>query len=547
MYNIKIYQTVILFSIITLRKSYISCLLIFGLLFFKYQGFSQTTYLPYSYQFYQKLNKEVYSATESFHTSLKPFILIDSSTLKNRYDSLMTPHLIDTTKGIIYQLWFNRHLLREENKEYTIYFDILPDIQQGHQLNPSVKTSQNTRGVQMGGTVGKNFFFYSSLYENQARFADYINNHITTARMVPGQAYDRTLPKSDWAYVTTLIGYTINKNVNVVMGEDKTFIGDGYRSVLLSDYAAPYPLLRLNVNLKRNIQYTAMWAYLEDQKAKQFNPFGNFRRKWGTFHYVDWNINNKASLGFFNAIITEEADDKGAGHGFDLNYINPVYFTSSLQPSKTNAVPDHTLLGLNAKYNLCKRTTFYGQLLIDQTSQVSFGKRNAIQFGVRGSDLFTLKRLNYLLEFNTAKPYTYANENSIVNYTHFSEPLGHAFGANFKEYVVLLNYSIGRFDFQLQGDYATYGLNTTKNYGKDLLLSSSKSLPTGDINTTGQGLATTLKYAEGVIGFIINPKYNLRLEASALLREEKNATMENKTTLFSFGFKGSFRNLYHDY
>ena len=514
---------------------------------FNYNGYSQVTYLPYSFQFYQKLNKEVYSSSENFHTSVKPFVLIESDSIKKKYDSLMTPHPVDTTKWIIYQLWLDRHLLREENKDYTIYFDILPDLEQGHQMNPNVKTSQNTRGVQMGGTVGRNFFFYSSLYENQARFADYINTHINETKMVPGQAYDRTLPKSDWAYVTGLIGYSINKDINVVMGEDKTFIGDGYRSVLLSDVAASYPLLRVNANLKKNIQYTAMWAYLEDQKAKQFNPFGNYRRKWGTFHYIDWNINKKASLGFFNAIITEEANDSGVGHGFDLNFINPIYFTSSIQPSKTNSVPDHTLLGFNAKYNVLRKATIYGQLLIDQSSQVSFGKRNAMQLGVRGSDLFSLKRLNYLLEYNTAKPYTYANVNPIVNYTQLSEPLGHPYGANFKEYLVLLNYSIGRFDFQFQGDYASYGLNTTINYGKDLLLSSNQSLPNGETNTTGQGLATTLHYFEGVIGFIINPKYNLRLEASALLREEKNSTMDNKTTLINFGFKGSFRNLYHDF
>jgi len=543
----KIYQKAALSSLNSYRGCFLGCFAFICLFFSTNKTFAQVTYLPYSYQFYQKLNKEVYSSSEGFHTSLKPYLLIDSDALKQKYDSLMTPHPVDTTKWIIYQLWLDRHLLREENKDYTIYFDILPDIEQGRQMNPKVTTTQNTRGVQMGGTVGKKFFFYSSLYENQARFADYINTHINVTKMVPGQAYDRTLPKSDWAYVTGLIGYSINKDINVVMGEDKTFIGDGYRSVLLSDVAAPYPLLRLNANLRKNIQYTAMWAYLEDQKAKQFDPFGNNRRKWGTFHYIDWNINKKASLGFFNAIISEEANDSGAGHGFDLNFINPIYFTSSIQPPKTKSVPDHTLLGLNAKYNVLNKTTVYGQLLIDQTLQVSFGKRNAIQLGVRGSDLFTLKRLNYLLEFNTAKPYTYSNENTIVTYTHLSEPLGHPFGANFKEYVVLLNYSIGRFDFQLQGDYASYGLNTTKNYGKDLLLPNNKYLPSGDINTTGQGLATTLHYAEGVIGFIINPKYNLRLEASALVREEKNSTMDNKTTLITFGFKGSFRNLYHDF
>ena len=545
MYRNKIYQNAILYPLRMSKKTLLGSLLLLGSLFLSVNGFSQVSYLPYSYQFYQKLNTETYNSPTGFHTSLKPYIVTDSGVLKHKYDSLMTPNPADTTKGIIYQLWFNRHLLQEETKDYTIYLDVIPDIQEGHEFNEKVSTWINTRGVQLGGTVGKNFFFYSSLYENQARFANYVNNYIRVSHMVPGQAYDRNLPTSDWAYVTALLGYKINKNLNIQMGEDKTFIGDGYRSVLLSDFAAPYPLLRLNANLCKNVQYTAMWAYLENQFAKQFDVYGNDRREWAAFHYIDWNITQKASLGFFNALIAEEANDEGVGHGFDFNYINPIYFTSSIQPSGT-AASDHTLLGLNGKYDILHKTTVYGQLLIDQTSQVSFGKRNAWQLGLRGSDLFTFQRLNYLFEFNKATPYTYSNQNPIVNYTQFSEPLAHPFGANFKEFVTLLNYSIKRFDFQWELDYASYGLNMNNlNYGSDIRESNNVNVPNTYAN--GQGLATTLHYTEGVIAYLLNPKYNLRIEASALLREEKNAQTTTKTTQISFGLRGSFRNLYHDF
>ena len=545
MYRNTIYQNIILFPLRMIKRNLFGNLLLFGLLCLCINGFSQVSYLPYSYQFYQKLNTETYNSPNSFHTSLKPYIITDTGVLKHKYDSLMTPNPADTTKGIVYQLWFNRHLLQEETKDYTIFLDVIPDFEEGHEFKEKVSTWINTRGVQLGGTIGKNFFFYSSLYENQARFANYENSYIYSISFVPGQAYDRSLPTSDWAYATALLGYKINKNINIQMGEDKTFIGDGYRSVLLSDFAAPYPLLRLNANLCKNVQYTAMWAYLEDQFAKQFDVYGNYRRKWAAFHYVDWNITPKASLGFFNALIAEEANDKGVGHGFDFNYINPLYFTSSLQPSGTTA-SDHTLLGLNGKYDILHKTTVYGQLLIDQTSQVSFGKRNAWQLGLRGSDLFTLNRLNYLFEYNKATPYSYTNQNPIVNYTQLSEPLAHPFGANFKEFVALLNYSIKRFDFQWELDYASYGLNMNNlNYGSDIRQSNTANVPNTYI--MGQGLATTLHYTEGVISYLLNPKYNLRIEASALLREEKNAQATTKTTQISFGLRGSFRNLYHDF
>jgi hypothetical protein len=318
--------------------------------------------------------------------------------------------------------------------------------------------------------------------------------------MIPGEAYDRSFGKltKDWSYVTALIGYSPNKAITIALGEDKTFIGDGYRSVLLSDYASSYPLLRLTANLGKNVQYMAMWAYLEDQKAVQFNSFYNNRRKWAAFHYIDWNINNRASIGFFNALIAEEANDQGKLHGFDINYINPILFSSSLGPSGN--APDHTLLGFNGKYKVLNKTAIYVQLLFDQASSPgNTGSRNSWQLGLRGSDLFKINSLNYLVEYNTSTPYTYSNQYPIVNYTELSEPLAHPFGANFKEWLGILNYSIGKFDFQGQVNYARYGLNTGNiNYGKDLLLADNINLPPGN-SSTGQGLATSLKFAEGTV------------------------------------------------
>jgi len=530
------------------RYSFIWLLFFFSMLL-SMKGEAQVVFQPYSYQFYQKLNTEVFNNATGMHTSLKPYFIPEEGELRQHYDSLMTPDKTDTSKNVLHQMFINGHIWSEKNKDFSLYFDFMPDFQFGKESNENVKTWLNTRAVQLCGTVGKKFYFNSCIYENQGRLPNYMNNYIknVSQMMVPGQAYDRTVPKSDWAYVTAMMGFKVNDNLNIALGEDKTFIGDGYRSLLLSDFAAPYPLLRLNVNLCKNVQYTAMWAYLEDQHAKQFYyKYSNNRRKWGAFHYIDWNINQNASLGFFNALVTEEVDENNLAHSFDLNYINPIYFTSPLQPSATPM--DHMLVGLNGKIKLLKKTTAYGQLLIDKTEKVSFGKRNAWQIGFRGSDLFTAKRLNYLFEYNTAKPFTYSNQTPINNYAQYNESLAHPLGGNFKEWLGLINYSIKRFDFQLQLNYAEYGLNKNGlNYGKLITLADDVNLPSGDANTTGQGLATTMRYAEGTIAYLLNPKYNLRIEVNLLLRDENNALSETKTKMISFGLRSSFRNLYHDF
>jgi len=530
-------------------KKLFTCILF--LLFFAGTAYSQLMYQPYSYQFYQKLNSAVYSPANSEHTAIKPFLIRDSGFARPLYDSLLMLNVDNSKKSWLDHVLFSGHLAEVRNKDYTFSLDYLPDLQLGREFEQPKTTWLNTRGFQLYGTIGSRFFFYTSGYENQGVFAGYEHNYINQAGMIPGEAFDKSYGKAtkDWEYATALIGYAPCKAVTIVLGEDKTFIGDGYRSVLLSDYAASYPLMRVTVDLGKNVQYMAMWAYLEDQRAQQFNSFSNNRRKWAGFHYIDWNITNRASIGFFNAVVAEEANDQGKAHGFDANFIDPVYFSSSIGPN--SQAPDHTLFGFNGKYKVLDKTTIYGQFLYDQASSTgNNSNRNAWQLGFRGADLFKVNGLNYLFEYNTSSPYTYSNQFPIVNYAELGEPLADPLGANFKEAVGILNYSIGKFDFQGQVNYARYGLNTaTVNYGKDITLPDNTNLPISNLNgiTTGQGLATTLKYAEGTVSYVLNPKYNLRIEIGGLIRQEINSLSNAKTAMITFGLRSTFRDLYHDF
>ncbi|MDO3626821.1 gliding motility protein RemB [Mucilaginibacter sp. BT774] len=511
------------------------------LLLFVCAAKAQLMYQPYSYQFYQKLNNSVYSPANNLHTSLKPYLIGDSSAMRSLYDSLLMLKADNSGKSWLYRKLFRQHLIEVNDTEYTFFLDYLPDLQIGREFNEPKTVWMNTRGYQLGGTIGSKFFFYTSGYENQGKFANYETDYINSVGVIPGQAFDKSYGKNtkDWSQVTALIGYAPTRSISIELGEDKTFIGDGYRSVLLSDYAAAYPLLRFKADLGKHVQYMAMWAYMQDQYATQFNSFSNNRRKWGAFHYIDWNITNRASIGFFNALIAEEANDAGQYHGFDANYINPAFFVSSLGSSKP--APDHTLFGFNGKYKVLNKTTIYGQFLYDQDSSVGGNSKYAWQVGFRGSDLLKVSKLNYLFEYNSSKPGTYASQYPIVNYTQFSESLADPLGSDFKEAVGIINYSIGKFDLQGQLNYAKYAASTVQLTGGTGINSSPY------INSTGQTITNTLKYAEGTVAYVLNPKYNLRLEIGGLVRQSTSSVSDSKTAMFIFGLRSTFRDLYHDF
>ena len=487
-----------------------------------------------------------------------------------------------------YRKLFNEHLIDVKGSNSTFYADILPDFQVGRDLSGSKNTNLLSLGFQVGGTVGNKFYYNISGYGNQATFPGYITsyinqtnflsswgqkqvasnrgglttlnpnyNNIMQVGIVPGQAYDRNLGQnmSQWSYITAVVSYTPIKYLNISAGRDKTFIGDGYRSMLLSDYASPYPFFKLTGTLG-HVKYMAMWADMSDPATS--SQFGVNRQKFGVFHYLDWSVSNRVSLGFFDNITGFFTDDNGQKRPFDFNYINPLIFMQPIDNASDD--PDKALLGFTGKYKVSNGVTVYGQFALNEFHSADFFSSDGAsdnkygwQLGLRGTNLFTVKNLNFLLETNNAKPYTYSARSSIENYSNNGEPLAHPWGANFRELVGLLNYSYKRFDFSGEADFGRYGLDENGlNYGMDIF--QLYNYPAGIYpiggnsygNYIGQGLTTNMVYLEGKVAFLLNPKYNLRVELGAIYRTENNSQYNSKTTWLTLGLRSSFRDLYTD-
>ena len=532
--------------------------LVFILFIFVSAGAQEKTpnqVLPYSYQYYQKFNNSVYDVNSKFHSSIRGFYS-DDTTLVGRYNELMKMGV----DSVGHRSWLRKkitqeHLLNFTGDDYNVYADFLPDMMIGRDVRDKKNTWLNTRGFQLGGNVGSKFSFYTSAYENQGVFANYYSNFVEQNQVVPGQAGGDKLNNKtkDYSYATALISYTPNKHLNLTLGRDKNFIGDGYRSVLLSDNTAPYSFFRVRATLG-NVQYQTIYAYMLDPGAERLTEDRRLgdRGKWMAAHYIDWNVTKRFSAGFFQAVTWTDAEPEGK-RGFDFNYAHPFVFLRSVESANTTS-PDKMRLGFNLKYEIFDHTTVYGQFMFDEFTAKEFFKgtgywanKNAIQVGVRGSDLIKVKGLNYLAEFNTARPYTYAHFDRVSNYASMNQPLANQLGANYREFVGLLNYTYKRFDFSGELMYAKKGLDPEgQNYGGDIF--KSYNVRVSDYgNKIGQGLATNLYYGEAKVAYILNPKYNLRIELGGIFRKESNAISATNTGLFTIGLRSTFRQLYSDF
>ncbi|WP_426669160.1 gliding motility protein RemB [Mucilaginibacter sp. McL0603] len=508
----------------------------------------QSVYQPYSYDFYQKLNNDLYSTSTREHTALKPLII--DSVLRFHYDSIMNYGADGKQHSLLYRKLFNEHLIDYKGSNSTFYTDLLPDFGIGRDFSGKLTTSTTSMGLQLGGTVSNKLYYNVTGYLSSAVVPDYLATYINQVGIVPGQAYAKIYRENgyDWSYITATVSYTPFKYLNISAGRDKTFIGDGYRSMLLSDFASPYPFFKLTGTLG-NVTYMVMWTYMNDPAFT--SQYGADRKKFGVFHYLDWNVNNRLSFGFFENIMGFFTDDNGIKRPFDVNYINPIIFLKPVNNASDD--PDKSLLGFTGKYKITNGITVYGQFALNEFVSKDFFSSDGAsvnkygwQLGIRGANLFGVKNLNYLLESNNAKPYTYSARSSIENYSSNSEPLAHPWGANFRELVGLLNYSYKRFDFTGEADYGHYGLDVDGlNYGKDIFqLYTSPARPYG--NYIGQGLTTNMYFLQGKVAYMLNPKYNLRIELGGIYRQEQNSEFKDRTSMLTIGLRSSFRQIYND-
>lgn len=500
--------------------------------------------LPTIQQYNYLNSRALYISNTNQHTALKPIVYVN----KDKKDTAIT-----NNTSWSYRKLFKEHLLSIRKKEYNAFVDFLPDFQAGYEY-PGKPTWLNTRGIQFEGNVGKKIYIYSAVYENQASNPTYLRHFIRTNYIVPGQGqtHNASFKNSDYSSSTALIQYTPSKYINATLGYGKNFIGDGYRSMILSDIAFNYPYLKLTGTLGQ-VQYTSMWAQFMDLRSPPFSYDNGHRKKWGVFHYLDWNVNKKISIGLFESIIWQDADSTGK-RGFDWSYVNPIGLLRPVEFS--NGSPDNALLGINIKYKIAPKLTTYGQLLLDEfkLKEMISGKgwwanKYAIQLGCKAFDIFNISKLDMQLEFNTARPYTYAQRSSLLNYAHYNEPLAHPLGANFREFLYIPSYQYKRWYIRGEAMFAQYGIDPAgKNYGKNIFLPYTiRANGENEYgNYTGQGIKTNLYLGDVKIAYILNPLYNLRLEAGITYRKLSNSIENTNAIWFTLGLRSSFRNIYYD-
>jgi hypothetical protein len=377
----------------------------------------------------------------------------------------------------------------------------------------------NTRGVSLRGRIADKVGFSAYLTDNQERDPLYVQAWEEERQAVPGAGFYKDFKVAGYDYFDARGQVTSNiaQVIDVAFGYDRHFIGNGHRSLFLSDFSNSALFFKLNTRIWR-INYQNL--FMELQNAERVGADILIPKKYAAMHHLDIGITKWLNVGLFEGVVFGRADH------FEFGYLNPVIFYRSIE--QQNGSFDNAIAGIDAKANVAKKFQFYTQFLLDEFSLTEVRKNNGwwankwgLQLGAKYIDAFSIPNLDLQLETNRVRPFTYSHRDSVANYTHYNQPLAHPLGANFQEWVALARYQPApKWLLQAKAMYYKQGKDTgTVSYGGNIFYPNVPPFRQKDYGyELGGGVGSKTALASFLLSYQLRP--NLFLETNALYRRE---------------------------
>ncbi|MEP7109204.1 MAG: capsule assembly Wzi family protein [Ferruginibacter sp.] len=405
----------------------------------------------------------------------------------------------------------------------------------------------NSRGLSARGMIARKTGFYTSITDNQERGPKFFQQKVNDFRAVPGVGFYKTFKATgvDYFDARGYITFNAAKFIDIQFGYDKNFIGNGYRSLFLSDWGNSYLFAKLNTRIWK-FNYQNLFMELEPQFIKRGDTL--LDRKYAAMHHLSINLTKWLNVGLFEGIIF------GRKNHFDFQYLNPIIFYRHIEG--TIGSPDNALAGIDFKANVAHHLQFYGQFLLDEFNlkQVRantgwWANKWGLQLGAKYVDAFSIPNLDLQFESNRVRPFTYSHYSSVANYTHYNQPLAHPLGANFQEFIGILRYQPApKWYITAKIIYYKQGLDSLngRNFGGNPFLDNTSR--TGDYGyDIGGGRKATC--FNGMFQLSYEVWENLYFDLSAQQRNYKieNTSVQNNTTLVTLGIRFNIMKREYDY
>lgn len=499
--------------------------------------FAQFYNLPNDYIFGNLTQKQLakIDTLEQTHSALQPYIPFFSKQYEFVADSTKLFKYVADDPAIN-KIFFD-HLIHIKSKgnKYKFKVDPLLNFEFGRAYYDTTskytKTSTNTRGFIASGTIGKDFYFETMFAENQSVFPAYIAMYSNQTKIIPGQGRHKAFKTTgyDYAFTSGFISYQPIQQVNIQLGHGKQKIGNGYRSLLLSDNAFNYPYLRITSQwLKGKLQYSNIYAVLMNLTTggaptpKYTEPL--FQKKAASFQFLSFNATKRLNIGLFQGMIWSAADSLNRQH-LDWQYFNPVIFSNIGFYGLNNK--NNILIGATANFKITHQLSVYAQFMGDDFSNtLTLGNTFGYQAGIKYFDAFKLKNLMLQIEYNDVAEGSYNNPltaYSNQSYSHYNQNLAYTPGYG-KELVAIADYKFKRAFVNVKYNMQWLTLNKFELYNNSIFRTQ--------------------------IGYTINTAYNFNISLGYNYRQQQFPDFKlsnNTTSFYTVSLKSNLYNTYYDF
>jgi hypothetical protein len=497
---------------------------------------------------------DYYHLSNTDQYNLQELLMNSQENVTGNKDGFKSKHPLWTD---IYKTKAN--FLTVDQKDFFLAVDPVFQFQVSKETGNSENVFVNSKGLQLRGLIANHLGFSSTLTDNQERGPSFFQQRVFAVPgypALPGFGYFKPFKTTAFDYfnATGSINFDVWKYFFIQFGYDKNFIGSGYRSLMLSDFSAPYLFLRIDTRIWK-LDYQVLFMELINQNNS--SPYGTaggpgnpYPVKYGVIHHLAVNVTPWLNVGFFDNVIFNRANN------FEFSYLNPVIFLTAA--NQANGDADKLIVGFDFKANVGHTTQFYGQLVFNEFilddilhySQGWWTNKQAFQLGVKYINAFNVKSLDLQLEGNLVRPYTYSAGDTVSNYSNYNQPLAHPLGAGFEEFITIVRYQ-PFFKWNMEAKLICYrqGLDSAGiNFGSNIL-DQYQTRPRDNGFFIGTGIEAKCINLSAMASYQI--KENLFLFGSVMYRTYEvhnpspGSTATTSSTTFTLGVRmNTFRREY---
>lgn len=425
------------------------------------------------------------------------------------------------------------NFIEVNEKDFFIAVNPVFQYKFSSESNNSERLFLNSRGISIRGMVGKKVGFSFYVTDNQERDPLYVQRFINKFDAVPGAGFYKSFKTTgvDYFDARGSVSWNVAKYIDMQFGYDKNFIGNGFRSLYMSDFSNNALYFKINTRIGK-LNYQNLFMELIPQFAKKNELLA---RKYFRMNHLSLNITKWLNVGVFDAVMFARKDR------FDFMYLNPILFLRASEQQVGS--PDNAFVGVDFKANIAKRIQIYGNLNMDEfkLSELKnntgwWANKYGYQVGLKYIDAFGIKNTDIQLETNRVRPFTYSHYDSVANYTNYNLPLAHPLGANLQEYVAIVrSQPFKKLYLDLKVISYFQGADSAgKNFGSNPFLNYN-SRPREYGFNVGSGEKATCFLASFNAAYEI--KENLFFEIGVTFRNYKAPKADEKTTIFSAGIR----------